>query len=173
MTNRYVGLTAPYPAKIIPVQLGSYGDAKLISKAGVYMSSVGEASVSVNFDCGITGCCIKGMGCRRAQTVGNGTAFLAAGGTILTKELGAGEKIVVDADSIVGYKDTVQLGWQLNGGPLSWCYAGEGCCNLTMTGPGTVYIQSMSLPKYIRAVAPPRQPGEAAGEGAGAVAGAV
>ena len=124
------------------------------------MSNVGEVDVAANFDCGITGCCVTGMGMCRGEGKGSGTVFLAAGGTILTRELGANEEIIVDSDSIVGFKDSVKLGWRLNGGPLSWCFAGEGCCNLTLTGPGTVILQSMSLPKYIAAVAPPAQGAE-------------
>lgn len=119
------------------------------------MSNIGNVEVHANCDLGVTGCCIRGMGCLRSAQSGTGTVFLSAGGTVLTKELGAGEKIIVDSDSIVAFKDSVQLGWQFNGGPCTWCFGGEGCCNLTMTGPGTVMIQSMSLPKYIAAVSPP------------------
>jgi uncharacterized protein (AIM24 family) len=135
------------------------------------MSNIGEVETDANFDCSPTGCCIQGMGCCRAESKGTGTVFLAAGGTILTKELGAGEEIIVDSDSVVAFKDSVQLGWRCNGGPTSWCFAGEGMCNLTLTGPGTVMIQSMSLPKYIAALSPVGQ--AQAVENAGAAEGAV
>ena len=153
--NGFVGLTPAYPSKILPVDLSQYGGSSLISKKGVYMSNIGEVTTTANFDCAITGCCIQGMGCCRQASSGTGTVFLAAGGTVLSKELGAGEEIIVDSDSIVAFKDTVKLGFRCNGGPMSWCFGGEGCCNLTMTGPGQVVIQSMSLGKYIAAVAPP------------------
>ena len=152
--NAFVGLTPDFPAKVVPVDLGSWGESNLISKSGAYISNIGEVEVNVNFDCGITGCCIRGMGCIRQQSKGSGTVFLEAGGTVLTRTLGQGEKIVVDSDSIVGFQDTVELGWQLNGGPLTWCFGGEGCCNLTVSGPGTVMIQSMSRGRYIQAMAP-------------------
>lgn len=168
-----MGITPDFPAKIIPVNLGSLGESNLISKSGAYLSSIGEVQVTANCDCGITGCCIRGMGCLRQSSKGTGTVFLEAGGTVLTRVLGEGEKIVVDSDSIVGFQDTVQLGWQLNGGPCTWCFGGEGCCNLTMQGPGTVMIQSMSRGKYMAVMAPPVQGNGGAGDAASAVAGAL
>lgn len=164
-TFRFVGLTPDFPAKVVPVDLGSYGDSNLVSKAGAYLSNIGDVEVSVNCDCGVTGCCIRGMGCIRQSSKGNGTVFLEAGGTVLTRTLGEGEKIVVDSDSIVGFQDTVKLGYQLNGGPFTWCFGGEGCCNLTMSGPGNIIIQSMSRAKYISAMAP-TQPGAPEADGA-------
>lgn len=152
---RVVGLTPDFPAKVVPVDLGSFGDSNIITKSGAYLSNIGEVEVTVNCDYGITGCCIRGMGCIRQSSKGSGTVFLEAGGTVLTRVLGEGEKLVVDSDSIVGFQDTVQLGWQLNGGPLTWCFGGEGCCNLTMSGPGTIIIQSMSRGKYISSMQPP------------------
>ena len=154
MYCRFVGLTPDFPAKVVPVDLGSFGNSNIVSKKGAYLSNIGDVEVNVNCDCGVTGCCITGMGCIRQASKGNGTVFLEAGGTVLTRKLGEGEKLVVDSDSIVGFQDTVELGWQLNGGPLTWCFGGEGCCNLTMTGPGTVIIQSMSRGKYISALSP-------------------
>lgn len=152
--DAFIGITPDFPAKVVPVNLGEWGESNLVSKAGAYLSNIGEVDVSMNLDCGFTGCCIRGMGCIRQKSTGSGTVFLEAGGTVLTRQLGAGEKLVVDSDSIVGFQDTVQLGWQLNGGPLTWCFGGEGCCNLTMSGPGTIIIQSMSKGKYISAMAP-------------------
>lgn len=136
------------------MDLGSWGDSNLISKAGAYLSNVGDVEVTVNCDCGVTGCCIRGMGCIRQSSKGSGTVFLEAGGTVLTRTLGAGEKIVVDSDSVVGFQDTVQLGYQMNGGPCTWCFGGEGCCNLTMSGPGNIMIQSMSREKFMGVMAP-------------------
>jgi uncharacterized protein (AIM24 family) len=151
---RFVGLTPDFPAKVVPVDLGSYGESNLISKSGAYLSNIGEVEVTVNCDCGVTGCCINGMGCIRQSSKGNGTVFLEAGGTVLTRKLGEGEEIIVDSDSIVAFQDTVKLGYRLNGGPCTWCFGGEGCFNLTMEGPGNIIIQSMSRARYIAAMKP-------------------
>ncbi len=146
----YVGLTPNYPAKVVPVEMT---ENTFIAKSGAIMSSIGEVDISTSTDCGPT-CCFTSLGMCRQSLSGSGTAFLAAGGTILEKELGDGEKLVVDSASVVGYQDTVQFGITPNQ-LCTCCFGGEGMCNATMEGPGKVYVQSMSFAKYLKVVAPP------------------
>ena len=61
----------------------------------------------------------------------------------MVKELGPGEKIVVDTHSVVAWSETIELNIQLAGGLGAICCAGEGLFNTTLTGPGVVYFQSM------------------------------
>ena len=83
------------------------------------------------------------------QTVaGDGTAFLAAMGTVMTKELAAGEKMVVDTHSLVAWSDTVTLDIRSNGGLCTCCCGGEGMFSTVLIGPGTVFFQSTSLQKF-------------------------
>ena len=86
----YIALTPHFPAKVIPLNLPEYG-GKIIAKRGMYMASVGDVSVTANFDCT---CCVSafgGLGSIRQAMTGDGTVFLAAGGTVLTKVLKEGE----------------------------------------------------------------------------------
>jgi len=84
------------------------------------------------------------------QTIeGSGLAFLAAMGTVMSKTLGEGETLVVDTHSVVAWEDTVELGIKKSSsGCCGCCCAGEGMFNTTLTGPGTVYFQSMSYGKF-------------------------
>ena len=148
----YVGLTPNFPAKIVPIELAQMDN--FVAKAGAIMSSVGDVSILSSVNCDMPAC-FTTLGICRQKLEGEGTAFLAAGGTILVKELKDGEKLVVDSESVVGYQDTVSFGvWpnQL----CTCCCGGEGMCNATMEGPGTVVVQSMSFKKYIKTVAPPQ-----------------
>lgn len=149
----YLGVTAKYPSKIIPIHLPQV-NKHLITKRGAYFSSLGEVDITCDLNCNKVGCC-GGTGCWRQNLRGNGVAFLAAGGTILTKKLKEGEKIRVDTDSIVAYEDTVKFGITFAGNLFSICFGGEGCFNTSMEGPGLVVLQSMSFSKFKNAVAPP------------------
>lgn len=165
--NGYIGLTPNFPAKIIPINLSEYG-GKIIAKRGAYFSSIGDASVDYNLDCGCITSTFGGLGCCRQQVTGNGTAFLAAGGTVVIKNLSPNETIVIDYDSVVGFEASTTLGARFSGGPLTICCGGEGCCVNTLTGPGKVVLQSMSFDKFRAAVAPPPQKGEGDASAAGA-----
>jgi uncharacterized protein (AIM24 family) len=157
----YLGITPNFPAKVIPVKLSD--SDKFIGKSGAYMSSIGDISVAADFDCCSLGGCFGGLGLVRQSLTGNGTVFLAAGGTVITKTLDINETVIVDSNSVVGFDDTVQFSVNFSGGPLFCLFGGEGCFNNTMTGPGQVILQSMSFSTYVAAVRPVDQ-GEAGSE---------
>lgn len=150
----FVALTPNYPSKIVPVNLPSVG-GRIVVKSGSYMSSIGDVAVKADCDCCSCAACCGGLGFIRQSISGNGTVFLTAGGTVLTRKLDPNETLVVDTDSVVGFQDSVKFGVRTAGGCCSMCFGGEGMFNSTMTGPGLVIVQSMSFEKYKRAVAPP------------------
>jgi uncharacterized protein (AIM24 family) len=153
----FVSLTPNYPSKIIPIHLPSIG-GKFIAKKGAYMSNLGDVSITADVDCCSTTCCFGGLGCIRQEASGQGTVFYNAGGTILQKTLAPGEKVLVDALSIVGFQESVSFGVQPTGGCGGCCFGGEGLCYGTLTGPGVILVQSMSFEKFKAAVAPPYSP---------------
>ena len=149
----FVSLTPNFPAKIVPLFLPSVNNT-FIAKNGSFMSSIGNAEVSADCDMNPLTCCCGGLGQCRQKTSGDGTVFYTAGGTVLQKQLGNGEKIVVDSGSIVGFEESVTYGVKPTGACCSCCFAGEGMCYGTLEGPGLVMVQSMSFEKYLNAVAP-------------------
>lgn len=152
----FVSLTPNFPAKVVPLHLPSVNNA-FIAKNGSFMSSIGNAEVTADCDTNPVTCCCGGLGQCRQKTAGDGTVFYTAGGTVLQKHLAAGEKVVVDSASIVGFQESVTFGVKPTGACCSCCFAGEGCCYGTLEGPGLVMVQSMSFEKYLNAVAPAYQ----------------
>jgi len=154
--NGYVGLTPNFPAKVIPIKFGSHVESgrNLIAKAGSYMSELGDVDVGCDLDCSPTTCCCAGLGCCRQKLSGTegSIAFLNAGGTIVYKRLKEGETITIDTNSVVGFEDSADLGCRFNGRIGTCCFGGEGCFSTTLTGPGRVYLQSMSFERFKAAV---------------------
>lgn len=152
----FVGLTPGYPAKIIPIKFGTHvqENHKLIAQPGVYMSQLGDVHVSCDTDCSLTTCCCAGFGCCRLTMSGpkDSIAFFAAGGTLVYRQLKSGERITVDSRSVVAIEESVQLGIRSNGRFCMCCFGGEGCCSTTLTGPGKVFMQSLSFKKFANAV---------------------
>jgi len=148
----FVALTPSYPAKIVPIDLSKV-QGSLITMAGSYMASINDVQIESDCDCGFN-CCFGGMGMIRQELKGKGWAFLNAGGTILSRELAVNEKIILDSNAIVAFGKTVKMDIKRTGGCCTMCCGGEGFFNTEFTGPGPVYIQSMSFDRYRRAVAP-------------------
>jgi len=152
----YAGITPNYPAKIVPIVFGDNvkTDSALIAQGGSYMSEIGDVEVGCDADCSFKTCCCAGIGpCRQKITGGHDSvAFLAAGGTVVKRVLNDGETIIVDSASVVAYEDTVELGIASNGKFCTCCLGGEGCFSTTLTGPGSVWMQSMNFTKFRNAV---------------------
>lgn len=60
----------------------------------------------------------------------------------------------MDTDSILCFEASVQVDVKPVGGFLTCCCSGEGLFNTTFTGPGKIWIQSMSIDK-MRRIFPP------------------
>mgnify|MGYP001824071507 FL=1 len=74
---------------------------------------------------------------------GYGKAFIHSSGTVVTKELKAGEKLKVDTGCIVGFSKTVNYDIEFIGGIRNTLFGGEGMFFANLTGPGLVAVQSL------------------------------
>jgi len=141
-----LGLTPNFPAKIIPLPIAPGNVYRC--KDGAYFASTGSVAIGYDIDCNPATCCCGGQGCVRQTVSGDGTAYLAAMGTLMQRTLDAGETIVVDTNSVVAWSETVSMDVRKAGGFCTCCCGGEGMFNTTLTGPGLVYFQSMSFAKF-------------------------
>jgi uncharacterized protein (AIM24 family) len=94
------------------------------------------------------------------QLTGPGTVFIHAGGDFVEFTLAAGESLQVDTGCIVAFDETVDYDIQLAGGIRTAIFGGEGLFLATLTGPGRVIIQSLTLEKMRRELAPYRSGGD-------------
>ncbi len=88
------------------------------------------------------------------KLTGPGAAFIHAGGDFIEFSLQPGESIQVDTGSIVAFDESVQYDIQMVGSIKTAIFGGEGLFLATLTGPGNVIIQSMTLEKMRREMAP-------------------
>jgi uncharacterized protein (AIM24 family) len=109
------------------------------------MSELGDVNVGCDLDCSYRTCLCAGLGCCRQKITGSddSIAFLAAGGTIVYRNLKEGETITVDTTSVVAFEESVKLGIISNGRlcSVTCCCGGEGIFSTTLTGPGRIYLQ--------------------------------
>ena len=106
---------------------------------------------------------------------GNGMTFVHAGGTIIEKELQAGEVLRVDTGCLVALTQTVQYDIEFVGGVKSAIFGGEGFFFATLRGPGHVWLQSLPFSRLagrIHEAAPQNNAGFST-QGEGSVLGAL
>ena len=91
---------------------------------------------------------------------GPGTVFIHAGGDFVEFNLAPSEILQVDTGCIVAFDESVDYDIQLAGGIKTALFGGEGFFLATMTGPGRVIVQSMTINKLRRELAPWRKGGD-------------
>ncbi|EKX52117.1 hypothetical protein GUITHDRAFT_161312 [Guillardia theta CCMP2712] len=144
----HVTVSPPYPSKIIPVSMNEHTSGLYITRQS-WLASVGrDADFNVSCMPSFSQCCCLGLGCCIPSLVGSGYSFLAGGGTVMKKTLREGESVVVQTTALLAWDKKVKLEGACAGGPGVVCCGGMGFCTAKFTGPGTIYVQSMSFSKW-------------------------
>jgi uncharacterized protein (TIGR00266 family) len=142
--KRRMAFGAPYPGKIIPVHLAEIGGELLAQKDSFLCAAKGVTlgiAFTKRFGAGFFG----GEGFILQRLQGDGLAFIHAGGTIIQRDLTAGETLRVDTGCIVGFQPSIDYDIQFVGGIKSALFGGEGLFFATLRGPGRVWMQSLPL----------------------------
>ncbi|MGY5850827.1 TIGR00266 family protein [Salegentibacter sp. F14] len=164
--KKKVSFASPYPGKIIPIDLTRY-DGKFICQKDAFLCAARGVSIGIEFSRKLGRGFFGGEGFIMQQIEGDGMAFVHAGGTMARKELRVGEKLKVDTGCIIGFTQTIQYDIEFVGGIKNTFFGGEGLFFATLTGPGTVYIQSLPFSRLANRVlqAAPQGGGKDKGEG--------
>jgi uncharacterized protein (TIGR00266 family) len=161
-----VAFASPYPGKIIPVDLSKIG-GKLIAQKDAFLCAAKGVAISIAFQKKIGVALFGGEGFIMQSLDGDGLAFLHAGGTIVERELEAGETLRVDTGCLVALDPTVTYDIQFVGGVKSAIFGGEGFFFAKLSGPGTVWLQSLPFSRLAGRIweAAPQTGGGGKGEG--------
>ena len=86
-----------------------------------------------------------GAGFILQRVTGPGTVFLDLSGEVVSKTLGAGERLFVHAGHVGVHEPTVSFDIQMVPGFGNILFGGEGLFLASLTGPGQVHLQSMPI----------------------------
>lgn len=140
--KRKVSFAAPYPGKIVAIDLKQY-QRKFICQKDAFLCAAKGVSVGIEFSKKLGRGLFGGEGFIMQKIEGDGMAFVHSGGTLARKELQAGEILKIDTGCIVGFTKDVDYDIEFIGGIKNTLFGGEGMFYATLRGPGTVYIQSL------------------------------
>ncbi len=139
--KKRVAFAAPYPGKIIPVDLAAHGGELLCQKDAFLCAALGTGisiAFTKRFGAGLFG----GEGFILQRLQGDGLAFVHSGGTVIEKEL-KGETIRVDTGCIVAFSPSLDYDIEMAGNLKSMFFGGEGLFLATLKGTGKLYLQTL------------------------------
>lgn len=161
----HVAFAAPYPGKIIPADLTEFGGT-LICQKDAFLCAAKGVSINLHLQKKIGVGFFGGEGFIMERLEGDGMAFLHAGGTIIRKELHHGETLRIDTGCLVAMTSNINYDLQFTGDIKSGIFGGEGLFLATLTGPGSVWLQSLPFSRMADRVfhaAGSKNKGESAG----------
>ena len=137
-----IAFGAPYPGKILAMDLRQLGGL-LICQRDAFLCAARGVSLGIAFQRKLTAGFFGGEGFIMQKLEGDGLAFVHAGGTVVRRELHAGQTLLVDTGCVVAYTPTVDFEIQYVGKVKTALFGGEGLFFAKLSGPGTIWLQSL------------------------------
>ena len=164
--KRRVAFAAPYPGKIIPVNLAELGGT-LICQKDSFLCAAKGVSLGIAFQKRLGVGLFGGEGFIMQKLDGDGMAFVHAGGMLVEKTLQPDEVLRVDTGCVVAFQPSVDFDIQFVGKVKSALFGGEGFFYAVLRGPGRVWLQSLPLSRLANRIvlAAPAAGGSSVGQG--------
>lgn len=140
--KRHVAFAAPYPGKIIPLDLAKISGQEILCQKDSFLCAAHGTQVGIAFQRKLGAGFFGGEGFILQRLNGDGMAFLHACGTIIEKEL-RGETLRVDTGCLVAFEPSVDYDIERAGNMKSMFFGGEGLFLATLKGTGKVWLQSL------------------------------
>jgi len=145
-----VSFAAPYPGKIVPINLTEVGH-RLIAQKDAFLCAAFGTRVDIAFNRRLGAGLFGGEGFILQDLQGDGQAFLHAGGTVVVKELN-NETLRLDTGCLVALEPQLEYSIERAGNLRSMFFGGEGLFLATIRGTGRVWIQSLPFSRVISRV---------------------
>ena len=141
-----------FPGQILPLEIRPGRDMILQKKA--FLASEAGVELSIHFNKKLGTGLFGGEGFIMQRLSGNGTAFAEIDGELVEYELQPGEQIIVDTGNVAGFTSDVKMEIREVPGLKNKLLGGEGLFNTLLTGPGTIWLQTMPISGVAAAIIP-------------------
>ena len=150
--KRRVAFSAPYPGKIIAVNMKDTAGNLIVQRDGFLCAAYGT-KISIHLNQKIGSGLFGGEGFILQRLSGTGKAFIHAGGHVIEKQL-LNETLKVDTGCVVAFEPSIEFNITKAGNLKSMFFGGEGIFLATLKGTGKVWIQSLPIKKLIQRLSP-------------------
>lgn len=147
-----IAFGSSFPGRILPLEIAPGREmimqksAFLASEMGVELSNHYNKKASTGF--------FGGEGFIMQKLSGQGTAFVELDGELVEYDLAPGQQMVVDTGNVAGFEATVNISVESVKGIKNKMLGGEGFFNTILTGPGKIWLQTMSIENVANAIRP-------------------
>ncbi|PTQ90966.1 AIM24 family protein [Agitococcus lubricus] len=139
-----VSFAAPTVGKIIAINLSEIG-GELICQKGAFLAAEEGTKVQLAFQKRLRVGFLGGEGFIMQRIVGKGIVFINATGALSMQQLAPAQTLQVDSGCLVALSSAVTYDIHYAGKLKTALFGGEGLFYASLTGPGTVWLQSLPM----------------------------
>ncbi len=141
-----------FPGRIVPIQI-SPGHEMILQKSA-FLASERSVELSIHFNKKAGAGFFGGEGFIMQRLSGSGMAFAEIDGELVEYTLAPGQQLLIDTGNVAGFEPSVSIDIQQVKGIKNKLLGGEGFFNTLLTGPGKIWLQTMTLPSVAASLKP-------------------
>ncbi|NLM10243.1 MAG: TIGR00266 family protein [Clostridiaceae bacterium] len=149
--NQEIVIASTFPGCILDIDVGR---CPIIAQKSAFLCAQTTVEIGTYIARGLKAGLFGGEGFILQRLSGTGIAFIEIDGSLVERTLGPGEAIKVDTGNVAAFEETVQYQAEMVKGFKNILFGGEGLFLTTLTGPGKVWLQTMSMPEFAKSIIP-------------------
>ena len=150
--NGMIAFASKIPGQIMQVDVQP-GRDYLIHRHGFLCATEG-VNLGIGFQQGLGAGIFGGNGFILQKLSGTSTAFVELGGEVVTYDLGPGEMLQVHPGHVGMFESSENFNITFMRGIANVLFGGDGLFIAQLTGPGKVWLQTMTIPNLAHALLP-------------------
>lgn len=149
--NQEIVIASTFPGYIVAADVGK---CPIIAQKRAFLCAQPTVELSAYVTRGLKAGLFGGEGFIMQRLSGYGIVFFEIDGSLVERTLAPGETIKVDTGNVAAFEETVQYQAEMVKGFKNILFGGEGLFLTTLTGPGKVWLQTMSMSEFAKNIIP-------------------
>ena len=149
--NQEITLASSFPGSISAIMLSG---RSVIAQKSAFLCAQPTVTLSAYVNRSIGAGFFGGEGFIMQRLSGTGMVFIEIDGSLVERTLAPGEIIKVDTGNVAAFEESVNYQAEMVKGFKNVLFGGEGLFLTTLTGPGKVWLQTMTLPGFAKQLIP-------------------
>ena len=147
-----IAFGSSFPGQIKAVEIAP--GREMILQKSAFLAAEAGVELSIHFNQKLSAGLFGGEGFIMQRLSGRGMAFAEIDGALVEYELAAGQQLIVDTGNVAGFTAGVKMEIRQVPGMKNKLLGGEGLFNTLLTGPGTVWLQTMPISSIAASIRP-------------------
>lgn len=150
--NQEITIASSFPGEILCLEVAP--GKEYICQKSAFLCAQPQVDRSNEVTRSVASGLFGGEGFIMQRLRGNGLAFLEIDGSLRKVTLAPGERLKVDTGNVAAFEATMGYSVETVKGFKNVLFGGEGLFLTVLQGPGTAYLQTMTMPGFVSRIVP-------------------